>query len=157
MLQLIHKTLKHVLRFFVEIARVSCLPFLDPVGERLFDLLGLEGESTNLVVGFDLINLTLEGLELFKLGLVILKLRVFPVELLQVLIHVVVPEEGVLLEALLEPDHLVTGSLDRARQQQDHFNDLLVAGNPRIEWLPLLLSQVFLVPVLHLLRALQHG
>ena len=83
----------------------------------MFDLLGLEGESTNLVVGFDLINLTLEGLELFELGLVILKLRVLPVELLQVLIHVVVPEEGVLLEALLEPDHLVTGSLDRARQQ----------------------------------------
>ena len=141
----------------MEIARVTCLPFLDPVGERLFDLLGLEGESTDLVVGFDLINLTLEGLELFKLGLVILKLRVFPVELLQVLIHVVVPEEGVLLEALLEPDHLVTSSLDRARQQQDHFNDLLVTGNPCIEWLSLLLSQVFLVPVLHLLRALEHG
>jgi hypothetical protein len=68
----------------------------------------------------------------------------------------VVPQEGVLVEASLEADNLVAGALDRARQQENNLDNFLVTGNPGIEWLSFLFCEVFLVPVLDLLGALEH-
>ena len=109
------------------------------------------------MVRLNLVNFTLEGLKLLELVLVVLELGVALVEVLQVIIHVGVPQERVLVEVGLEADNLVASALDRARQQQDDLDDFLVAGDPGVEGLALLLSEVFLVPVLDFLGALEHG
>ena len=104
----------------------------------------------------DVIDLSREGIKLLELGLIVFQLGLALVELFEVSVNLTVPQPGELLEALLELDDLVTGSLDGTGKEKDNLDNFLVAGNPGVEWFPLILGQVFLVPVLHFLGTLEH-
>ena len=78
------------------------------------------------------------------------------VELFEVLIDSSLPKPVELLKALKELDDVVLGALDGTSKKQDDLNDLLILGDPVIEWLSLVLWLILLVPVLDILGGLEY-
>jgi hypothetical protein len=157
LLELVHEGLEHGLRFLVEILGESELPLLNPFSEGVLDLLSLEGEGSNLVVLLNQVDGLNDTLVVSESGLVVFELGVLGVEGLELLVHVLVPQPGVLIERGLERNNNLSSSLDGTSEEQDDLNDLLVTGNPSVERLALILGEVLLVPVLDLLGGLEDG
>jgi hypothetical protein len=108
------------------------------------------------VVVADQVDLILEENELLQLVLKVFKLRALAVEPLKTLINLLLPEPVVLLEGAKENLDVVLSALNGTGQEKDHLDDLLVLGNPVVEWLPLVLGDVLLVPVLDTLGGLKN-
>lgn len=132
------------------------LPLINPLFEGLLDSLSLQGQGSDGVVVLDCINFVDGVLEFFVFGLIVLKCGVLGIESLCYSVHLGVPQPVELVEALLEGEHVVLGSLDRTSEQEDNLDNFLVSGNPGVEGLALFFREIFLVPVLHLACRLEH-
>ena len=78
-------------------------------------------------------------------------------ECFKLIIHVLFPEPGELIETGLERNNDLSSSLNGTSEKQDDLHDFLVTGNPSVERLALILREVLLVPVLYLLGGLENG
>jgi len=155
LLDLVVHSFHEVLGSLVEVLSVGILPGLDPLLKPNLDVVGLEGKSTNLVGVSHGENLLLESSELLELLLEVFKLWVGSVELLERIVNLVLPEPVDLLEALKELVDGVLGTLNGTGKEEDDLDDLLILGNPVVEWLTLVFWDVLLVPVLHVLGGLK--
>jgi hypothetical protein len=112
LLKLVHEGLKEGLGLFVEVLGEAVLPLLDPFDEGILDLISLEGESSNLMVTVNLVDLSSEGLKLLELVLVVFEGGSVLVELFEILVHLLLPQPRELVETLLEFNHVVSSALD---------------------------------------------
>jgi hypothetical protein len=89
---LISQVLEESLGFLVQVAAESILPGINPTLKATLNALGLEGKSTNLMHGFNSVNLISDTIELSELLLEVLELRVLLVEGLKSLFSTLSPE-----------------------------------------------------------------
>jgi hypothetical protein len=91
LLKLVHEGLKEGLGLFVEVLGEAVLPLLDPFDEGILDLISLEGESSNLMVTVNLVDLSSERLKLLELVLVVFEGGSVLVKLFEILVHLLLP------------------------------------------------------------------
>ena len=157
LLNVISKVAEEVLGLLVDVLGEHELPLTEVALQSVLHSLGLERKSTDLVCLLDLFNLCVLEIEVLELLLEVIEVGVLLAEHLQLILGLASPEPRVGGEALEELADGVLGALNRTGQEQDDLDDLLILGNPVVEWLLLLLRDVLLEPKLHELGGLQHA
>jgi hypothetical protein len=100
------------LSFLKEILSIGIFPEDDPLMETSLDVIGLQAQSTDLVMDHDGTNFVFTIGEIEEFLLEVLKLWVGTVEFGEFLINLLLPKPVELLEALKELVDVVFGSLD---------------------------------------------
>jgi len=139
---------KHSVGSDVKILRVSVLPRSDLALETCLNVFSLEAQGANLVKAWYGQYLVLEVVELVEFLLEIFKLWIGAVELFELLLLVSLPKPVESAETCQESSNAVLGSLDRTSKEKNDLNDLLILGNPIVEWLSEFFWLILLVPVL---------
>jgi hypothetical protein len=100
---------------------------------------------------FNEVNFLLVASVVDELLLEVFELRICLVESSEIIIDLPLPEPVVLFKVTKELVDVVLGALEGTSKKQDDLDNFLIFGNPIIEWLPLVLWLILLVPVLDIL------
>ena len=112
MLDFFSKLIHVGLGFLKEILSIGIFPEDDPLVETSLDVVGLQAQSTDLMMDHDGTNFVFTFGEIEEFLLEVFKLWVGRVEFGKFLINLLFPEPVELLEALKELVDVVFGSLD---------------------------------------------
>ena len=151
-MQLFH----HCLSSLMQILRIRIFPALNPFFESNFNILSLKTKCSNLVSIQNSFNILFKSSKLLQLLLKVLQLWIRWIKLLETLFNLSLPQPVISLKAFQELIDIIFSSLNRSSQKENNLYNLLILSNPVVEWLSLVLWDIFLIPILDMLCGFKH-